>query len=233
MNGSSRGPNRSAHRMAKRDADTLHHGDRRLERRVADQVVQRHFQAHAGDQQPGDAERRWDGGMPAAAIPTAVLAARATQKTGGTISPQPRAPASRTRAAVRGARVGMIGQAVRQHHAPVCPKEVNKRFTRRGIVCAFRLSPRRPILPQNIEGNPMPDIQVIATGLRFPGRPGRMKDGSIVLVEIERQTVTRVQPGRPHRGHRRHRRRTERPGDRSGRRVLRLQQRRLPVAAGA
>jgi gluconolactonase len=40
----------------------------------------------------------------------------------------------------------------------------------------------------------MPDIRVIATGLRFPEGPMAMKDGSIVLVEIERQTVTRVQP---------------------------------------
>jgi gluconolactonase len=38
----------------------------------------------------------------------------------------------------------------------------------------------------------MSDIRVIATGLRFPEGPVVMKDGSIVLVEIERQTVTRV-----------------------------------------
>ena len=38
----------------------------------------------------------------------------------------------------------------------------------------------------------MGDIRVIATGLRFPEGPVAMKDGSIVLVEIERQTVTRV-----------------------------------------
>ena len=40
----------------------------------------------------------------------------------------------------------------------------------------------------------MSDIKVIAIGLRFPEGPVAMKDGSIVLVEIERQTVTRVQP---------------------------------------
>ena len=40
----------------------------------------------------------------------------------------------------------------------------------------------------------MPDIRVIATGLRFPEGPIAMKDGSIVLGEIERQTVTRVRP---------------------------------------
>jgi gluconolactonase len=39
-----------------------------------------------------------------------------------------------------------------------------------------------------------PDLRVIATGLRFPEGPVAMPDGSIVLVEIERQTVTRVLP---------------------------------------
>ena len=38
----------------------------------------------------------------------------------------------------------------------------------------------------------MTDIKTNATGLRFPEGPVAMKDGSIVLVEIERQTVTRV-----------------------------------------
>lgn len=36
--------------------------------------------------------------------------------------------------------------------------------------------------------------RVLATGLRFPEGPVAMRDGSIVLVEIERQTVTRVRP---------------------------------------
>ena len=40
----------------------------------------------------------------------------------------------------------------------------------------------------------MTEITTIATGLRFPEGPIAMKDGSIVLVEIERQTVTRVRP---------------------------------------
>jgi gluconolactonase len=40
----------------------------------------------------------------------------------------------------------------------------------------------------------MTNIRVIATGLRFPEAPVAMKDGSIVLTEIERQTVTRVRP---------------------------------------
>jgi gluconolactonase len=37
-------------------------------------------------------------------------------------------------------------------------------------------------------------MHVIATGLRFPEGPVAMRDGSIALVEIERQTVTRVFP---------------------------------------
>ena len=40
----------------------------------------------------------------------------------------------------------------------------------------------------------MADIKVITTGLRFPEGPVAMPDGSVVLVEIERQTVTRVLP---------------------------------------
>jgi gluconolactonase len=40
----------------------------------------------------------------------------------------------------------------------------------------------------------MSDIRVIATGLSFPEGPVAMQDGSIVLVEIERQTVSRVRP---------------------------------------
>ena len=40
----------------------------------------------------------------------------------------------------------------------------------------------------------MNDLRVIATGLRFPEGPVAMRDGSIVLVEIERQTITRIWP---------------------------------------
>ena len=40
----------------------------------------------------------------------------------------------------------------------------------------------------------MSDIRTVATGLRFPEGPVAMRDGSVVLVEIERQTVTRVTP---------------------------------------
>jgi len=40
----------------------------------------------------------------------------------------------------------------------------------------------------------MTDMRVIATGLSFPEGPVAMRDGSVVLVEIERQTVSRVRP---------------------------------------
>jgi gluconolactonase len=37
-------------------------------------------------------------------------------------------------------------------------------------------------------------VHEVATGLRFPEGPIAMPDGSIVLVEIERQCVSRVMP---------------------------------------
>ena len=40
----------------------------------------------------------------------------------------------------------------------------------------------------------MTAFRTIATGLSFPEGPVAMEDGSVVLVEIERQTVTRVHP---------------------------------------
>jgi gluconolactonase len=48
------------------------------------------------------------------------------------------------------------------------------------------------MLAKTRKGNVMSAPHVIATGLRFPEGPVAMRDGSIVLVEIERQTVTRV-----------------------------------------
>jgi gluconolactonase len=38
------------------------------------------------------------------------------------------------------------------------------------------------------------DVEIMATGLRFPEGPIAMADGSIVLVEIARQTLSRVAP---------------------------------------
>jgi gluconolactonase len=40
----------------------------------------------------------------------------------------------------------------------------------------------------------MNELRVVATGLCFPEGPVAMRDGSVVLVEIERQTVSRVLP---------------------------------------
>ena len=48
------------------------------------------------------------------------------------------------------------------------------------------------MLAENRGRNRHDPIRVIATGLRFPEGPVAMKDGSVLLVEIERQTVTRV-----------------------------------------
>jgi gluconolactonase len=38
----------------------------------------------------------------------------------------------------------------------------------------------------------MDNARVLATGLRFPEAPVWMEDGSVILVEIERQCITRV-----------------------------------------
>ena len=38
------------------------------------------------------------------------------------------------------------------------------------------------------------DGQVIATGLRFPEGPVALADGAVLLVEIARGTLTRVEP---------------------------------------
>ena len=39
-----------------------------------------------------------------------------------------------------------------------------------------------------------PAARTVATGLRFPEGPIAMPDGSVILVEIERGTLTRVKP---------------------------------------
>jgi gluconolactonase len=40
----------------------------------------------------------------------------------------------------------------------------------------------------------MSDYDVIATGLQFPEGPVVMPDGSIVLVEVKRGTISRIDP---------------------------------------
>ena len=42
----------------------------------------------------------------------------------------------------------------------------------------------------------MSNFEVIATGLQFPEGPIVMPDGSVILVEIQRKTLTRVWKGR-------------------------------------
>ena len=39
-----------------------------------------------------------------------------------------------------------------------------------------------------------PTFTQVATGLRFPEGPVAMPDGSVILVEIERRTLSRVTP---------------------------------------
>src|SRR3982750_3663129 len=73
---------------------------------------------------------------------------------------------------------------------------MNKGFTPPKGLRPQGFTVRRPALScrQPNRGNDMSEIRVITTGLRFPEGPVAMKDGSIVLVEIERQTITRVHP---------------------------------------
>lgn len=49
--------------------------------------------------------------------------------------------------------------------------------------------------PNEIASMTMPTFEIVATGLRFPEGPAVMSDGSILFVECERGTVTRLAPG--------------------------------------
>src|SRR5207302_9342310 len=49
-------------------------------------------------------------------------------------------------------------------------------------------------LRQKSRGIPMPDVRVLATDLQFPEGPVAMLDGSVLLVEIRGQRLTRVWP---------------------------------------
>ncbi len=55
----------------------------------------------------------------------------------------------------------------------------------------------------------------VTDGLMFPEGPVAMADGSVILVEIRRGTLTRVLPNGEHADHRESRWRPERRGDRS------------------
>ena len=115
---------------------------------------------------------------------------------------------------------------------------------RMGSACAAwqHENPTKPLFPADgsarlaahepREERTMSEMRVVATGLCFPEGRWPCADGSVVLVEIERQTRQPRAAGRHGAGDRAHRRRPERPGRRTGRRVLRLQQRRLRLAAG-
>ncbi len=72
-------------------------------------------------------------------------------------------------------------------------------------------------------------ISEIASGLQFPEGPIALDDGSVMLVEIARGTLSRVRARRRRASRRRPRRRPERRRDRPRRRGLRLQQRRLSL----
>lgn len=78
----------------------------------------------------------------------------------------------------------------------------------------------------------MSELSTTATGLRFPGGPVVMKDGSFILGDDRApDRHTRVH-GWQHRGPRLHQRRPERPRDWAGRGDTRLQQRRLLLVIG-
>lgn len=49
-------------------------------------------------------------------------------------------------------------------------------------------------MPLAVAGGQDLDIEIIAEGLQFPEGPIAMPDGSVILVEIKRQTLTRVSP---------------------------------------
>ena len=51
-----------------------------------------------------------------------------------------------------------------------------------------------PPAPKKSLGDFMSNVRVLATGLEFPEGPVVMPDGSVVLVEIRGQRLTRVWP---------------------------------------
>ena len=67
------------------------------------------------------------------------------------------------------------------------------------------------------------EFRVLASGLEYPEGPVYRADGSVLVVEIHKGTLTRVAPDGTdhHRGH--SRRRSERSRGRAGRCDLRLQ----------
>ena len=48
--------------------------------------------------------------------------------------------------------------------------------------------------PQNLPSEILPDVEVVAEGLAFPEGPVALSDGSVLVTEIDRGTLTRVAP---------------------------------------
>ena len=66
----------------------------------------------------------------------------------------------------------------------------------------------------------MAEIREITSGLEFPEGPIAMDDGSVILTEIKRGTLTRVKPDGTKEVVARNWRRPERRGNRAGRQNL-------------
>ena len=75
----------------------------------------------------------------------------------------------------------------------------------------------------------MANIRVLATGLEFPEGPVVMPDGSVVLVEIRGQRLTRIWPDGRKQVVARNSRRPQWRGDGPRRQDVRLQQWRLQL----
>jgi sugar lactone lactonase YvrE len=50
------------------------------------------------------------------------------------------------------------------------------------------------MIPTAIQVLPSPGLRVIADGLRFPEGPVALSDGTVLVVEIAGQALTRIQP---------------------------------------
>ena len=51
-----------------------------------------------------------------------------------------------------------------------------------------------PCRPEAIPSRPLTDVTLLASGLHFPEGPVWLSDGSVLVTEIERGTLTRVGP---------------------------------------
>src|SRR5262249_13534242 len=88
-------------------------------------------------------------------------------------------------------------RALRRRRTPPAPSPGTPRLrTRSGLARASRSWARRSAAGDGpaLRATPTPAIKQIASGLRFPEGPVSMPDGSVILVEIERRTLSRVAP---------------------------------------